>query len=127
MLTDALVSLRKAMTPARLVSRAARASVQQAAIELACGDVHDEAAFERLLIAVDVFHEAERRRRREAPPVVPWGPRAGQPITSCNSAELERLEAALTAALHNATKAQFREANLSLRGAVLAELRRRKR
>lgn len=127
MLTEALSSLRRAMTPARLVSGVARAAVQQAAVDFACGDLRDDAAFERLLVAVDVFHEAERRRRREPPPLVPWGPRAGQPISACSGPELERLEQALTASLHNAQKAQFRESNLALRGAVLAELRKRSR
>lgn len=127
MLSEALSSLRRAMTPARLVSGAARAAVQQAAVDLACGDLRDDAAFERLLIAVDVFHEAERRQRREPPVVVPWGTRAGQPLSACSVAELERLEQVLTASLHNAQKVQFRESNLALRGAVVIELRRRRR
>ncbi|MBL8934234.1 MAG: hypothetical protein JNM69_06765 [Archangium sp.] len=127
MLTEVLTSLRRAMTPARLVSGAARAAVQQAAVDFACGDLKDDAAFERLLVAVDVFHEAERRRRKEPPPLVPWGPRAGQPLTTCSIPELERLEQALTSSLHNAQKAQFRESNLALRGAVIAELRQRRR
>lgn len=127
MLPEALSFLR-ALTPGRLVSAAARAAVRKAAVALASGDPRDDAAaFERLLIAVDVFHEAERARRREPAPVVPWGPRAGQPLSSCSLAELERLECALTSALHNAQKAQFRASNLALRGAVVAELRKRSR
>ncbi len=127
MLTDALSRVRRALTPARLVVAAARRQVVDAAIELASGDIHDAAAFERLLDAAAVFREAQRREAKTPQPRFPFGPRAGQPVTTGTTAELERLESWLTGAIHNAQKAQFREANLALRGAVSAELRTRRR
>ncbi len=127
MWTDALSRVRRAFTPARLVAAAARRDVVDAAIELASGDIRDAAAFERLLGAVAVFREAERREQKTPQPRLPFGPRAGQPVTTGTTAELERLEQWLTGAIHNAQKAQFREANLALRGAVIAELRTRRR
>lgn len=126
MWTEALSRVRRALTPARLVAAAARRDVVDAAIELASGDIHDVATFVRLLDAVAVFREAERREQKTPQPRFPFGPRAGHSITTGTTAELERLEHWLTGVIHNQQKAQFREANLALRTAVVAELRSRR-
>ena len=113
------------MIPSHLVADAARRQVIDAAITLAVGDIYDAQAFAALLRAVDVHREAHRRRVAEPSPVVPFGHHQGKPVSALTTSELQRLEQYVTGAIHNAQKAKFRPANLTLRAAVIAELHSR--
>ena len=113
------------MIPSHLVSEVTRRRAIDAAIDLAVGDINDPAAFTRLVTAVSVHLDAERQKRANATPAVPFGWQKGRSLTVLTLNQLQRLEQYVTGTIHNAKKAQFRDSNLTLRAAILAELHRR--
>lgn len=115
------------MTPAQLVAAATRRRAVDAAIALVCNDIDDSAAFESLCAAVSYHLEARREAAAAPAPSVPFGPKAGQPLTALALGELHSLERYVTNALRSREKQRFRSANLSLRAALVEELHRRGR
>jgi hypothetical protein len=116
-------------TSSHLVAHATRKRVIDAAINLAAGDVYDEAAFSALEAAMSL-HRATVASGGQPPAagaVVPFGTYSGQPVTQLPTGELQRLERYLPQALQDAAKRRFHAANLRLLGAIRAELDRRGR
>lgn len=109
---------------ASLFAALAKRRAVDAAIAFAVGDVSDPAAFDAMCSAVGAHLEAQKKKAGVTAPVMPFGPKKGQPLSALTPTELENLERFVSASLRQPEKARFRNANLALRAQVLAELHR---